>query len=431
MKMSVLGKGMTVDVEEFVSEYGPAPWEVVNEVLADADIPYTISQPSGNSAENFEAILTHAMTKAQVGLDALSSGEKAVLFLLPKLWIVENKLVGLPKLILFDEVDATLHPSLTRLLTGTLRKLAAQKNSHVVLVTHSPSTVSLIAREDPGSVFVLNSDGDNPPKHALVKSSSEQAVHELTNGIISVTNSTTFVITEASTDENVYRNLFDALTAKEHLEKNPNLVFLRASETKDDGKGGGKGQVRNWAKKLTEAGLPNFKGLIDLDYRNAARPPIYVLDRYAIENFLLDPLLVFARLLEKRLHTEFLENEFPEVFKTDHNLSQLNSLTESELQEIVDSVCKLIKTVPGEDGQPIEGTTLVEYINGKKTYIPNWLLLGRGKALHDNVKAKFDATRREGPRAFASLTELGDILSRNIPGFIPRSLVDCFSDLQT
>jgi len=431
--MSGLYGDMNVSAKDFVSDYGRLPWEVVNEVLAEADIPYTINHPGSNSSQNFQAVLTHKVTGAPVGLDSLSSGERAVLFLLPKFWIVDNKLVGLPKLILFDEVDATLHPSLTRLLTGTLRKLAKNKNSHVVLVTHSPSTVSLIAKQDPDAVFILTADNGNPPKHTLVKSTSEQAVHELTDGIISVTSSTTFVITEASTDEFVYRNLFEVLTAKGHLSKSPNIVFLRASSIKDDGNGGGSGQVRLWAEKLSEAGLPNFKGLIDLDYGNVAPPPIYVLDRYAIENFLLDPILIFARLLEKRLHMKFLENKIPEVFITDHNLSQLNALTESELQGIVDCICELIKPVTDKNGDSIEGKDTIEYVNGKKVSVPKWLLLGRGKQLHDNVKAVFDASRREAnePRAFGSLIDLSDILTKNIPGFIPRSLVDRFNELQS
>ena len=98
--MTALENDMTVDATTFLMDYGPPPWKVVNDVLAEAGIPYFISQPSGNRAETFQAILQHNVTKATVGLDSLSSGERAILFLLPRLWFVDNKLVGLPKLCL-------------------------------------------------------------------------------------------------------------------------------------------------------------------------------------------------------------------------------------------------------------------------------------------------------------------------------------------
>lgn len=207
-------------------------------------------------------------------------------------------------------------------------------------------------------------------------------------------------------------------------------MFLRASEEKDDGIGGGSGQVRSWAQKLTEAGIPNFKGLIDLDYGNAEAHPIYVLDRYAIENLLLDPILIFARLVEKRLHTDLLNNEFPEVFVNDHNLSLLNNQTNEELQRIANAVCSRVREVFDKAGNTIEGTTQIEYLNGKLIEVPTWFLHGRGKNLHENVIAKFDRGR-DGPRAFSNLTDLGEILTKNIPDFIPLSLANLFKALQT
>lgn len=204
----------SVCLQEFIGKFGPAPWEIVNEVLAEANIPYTINSPGTNSSKSFNAVLTHKVTGNPVQLGSLSSGEKAVLFLLPKLRIPDGKLVRLPKLILFDEMDATLHPSLTRLLMSTLSKLGSNNNSHIVLVTHSPSTVALIAEQNPDAVFVLTSNNENPPRHALSKSSSEIAVQELTDGIISVTSSTQFVITEASTDGQLFHVLENRIICK-------------------------------------------------------------------------------------------------------------------------------------------------------------------------------------------------------------------------
>lgn len=291
--------------------------------------------------------------------------------------------------------------------------------------------MSLIAQESPDAIFILNCNEGNPPRHSLSRKTPEYVIHELTDGIISVTSSTTFVITEASTDENAYRTIFETLTSKGILQKNPNLVFLRATEKGNDGYGGGKGQVRNWSEKLTEAGLPNFKGIIDCDYGNTAKPPIYVLDRYAIENLLLDPILIFARLVEKRLHTKLLNNEFPEIFKNNHNISLLNEQKNEDLQRIADAVCSSVREVKDKGGNEIEGITSIKYFNGKQIEVPKWFLYGYGKKLKKNVEARFDRSRRNGDRAFANLDDMTNILTRNIPEFTPCSLIDLFEKLQS
>lgn len=60
--MKSLEDGTTVDAEEFLDEYGPLPWKVVDEILEEAGIPYTITSPDTNHLQAFKAVLEHKIT---------------------------------------------------------------------------------------------------------------------------------------------------------------------------------------------------------------------------------------------------------------------------------------------------------------------------------------------------------------------------------
>jgi len=332
------------------------------------------------------------------------------------------------------------HPSLTKLFIQTLSVVKLHSGSYVSLITHSPSTVAIVAQEHPNAVFVVEPDDSNPPVHTVKRTSAELAVHTLTSGLVSVTPGSQIVITEASTDEIVYRDLYSTLIHQNEIPPTPNLVFLRASEKKpdkekktsrqgNDGSGGGKDQVRQWVEKLNEIKLPNFRGLIDLDSGNEAHGPIHVLDRYSIENLLLDPVLIFARILQKQLHLEVFDREkLSSVFLTDFNLTTLDLQTSEEIQAIADLVLGKIRVEEEWKVDGLEERILIEYRNGKSVMVPKWVLFARGKDVLVNVRAAFDQSR-SGDRLFSSLQDLGQLLSKNIPGFIPKSFVETMKRL--
>jgi hypothetical protein len=65
--------------------------------------------------------------------------------------------------------------------------------------------------------------------------------------------------------------------------------------------GGGKSVVTQWVEKFDAAPLKDmFRGIIDLDSGNSGGPRIGVLGRYTIENYQLDPIVVFGVLLDER-----------------------------------------------------------------------------------------------------------------------------------
>jgi predicted ATPase len=49
----------------------------------------------------------------------------------------------LPRALLLDEIDASLHPSMIRTLLNAVQTAFVDKGSKVIVATHSPTTVAL------------------------------------------------------------------------------------------------------------------------------------------------------------------------------------------------------------------------------------------------------------------------------------------------
>src|SRR5437870_4901139 len=83
---------------------------------------------------------------AEINFSDLSSGEKILAsFALCLYYAAEkNQIARYPRVLLLDEIDAPLHPSMTQsVLAAIQRVLIAQEKVKVVLTTHSPTTVAL------------------------------------------------------------------------------------------------------------------------------------------------------------------------------------------------------------------------------------------------------------------------------------------------
>lgn len=251
--------------DQFDARFGEPPWDFVNRLLAEAHLYFEINRPEGRAERPFEAKLQDKDTQVEVSFQDLSSGEKIIMSFLLCLYNASDSArhVIYPKILLFDEVDAPLHPSMTQDLIRVIDSvLVKDKGIKVILTTHSPATVSF---SPDGSLFRLEK---HPRK--LAPSSRELAIQTLTSGYISVTENTRFVITEAKADRLFYTSINRKLVDRSKLKPTPNLVFLQATDKKDR-TGGGHRQVRDWGEKLPAAGLTQVLGLIDRDVNNT--PP--------------------------------------------------------------------------------------------------------------------------------------------------------------
>lgn len=128
---------------EFVERHGPPPLDVLNEVLEEFDCNgYRFVQPnfypSPGQAINQATIqlqLIHKTEGYQTAIGNLSSGEQTLLAL--ALAVYKARRSRLCRVLLLDEVDTSLHPSMTNQMLRALNGVfVEQKGMNVIMATH-------------------------------------------------------------------------------------------------------------------------------------------------------------------------------------------------------------------------------------------------------------------------------------------------------
>lgn len=167
----------TLSEDEFTKRHGPKPWNVVNEILKTfSSLPYSINSPEGLARnDNFQIKLIHD-EKPSVSpvFNELSSGERILMALVASIF-KSNTDSHFPDVLLLDEIDASLHPSMMKNLLDVIQNIFLQNGVKVILVTHSPTTIALSPEE---SIFVVNKSGEN----RIVKKTQSEALEILTEG---------------------------------------------------------------------------------------------------------------------------------------------------------------------------------------------------------------------------------------------------------
>lgn len=172
------GKNYPVMTEtEFLSVHGEKPWDVINSILAQFDsLDYKINSPEGvDIFSNYQLRLTHKR-KPDLHLDfgSLSSGERVLMALVAAIYKSSSD-NHFPDVILLDELDASLHPSMIKNMLSVIGDIFLVRGIKVILVTHSPTTIAL-APDD--SVYLMNKEG----VERIQKTSKENALSILTEG---------------------------------------------------------------------------------------------------------------------------------------------------------------------------------------------------------------------------------------------------------
>jgi ABC-type dipeptide/oligopeptide/nickel transport system ATPase component len=402
---------------EVPSKIGPAPWDVLNETFQAAEFPYRVTNPLGSRLlDTYHLYLEDPQSGLKLRPQDLSSGEITLLGLV--LWLYSSKHHGrFPRLLLLDEPDAHLHPSMTRHFLNVLKEVLVDRyNVRVILTTHSPSTVALAPD---GSIFEMSR---TKPRIKASKSKSD-TIGLLTAGLVTVSPSTRYVLVEDEGDVEFYGAVRDILSDygpsrdPRAIKPSPSIVFLPASVGAGKGKiGGGKSVVSQWVDKFDQAPLDQIiRGVIDRDTGNTSNARVYVLGRYSIENYLLDPFAVFDILLD--------QGTAPPV--TGINISagdehRIRTLTEVELQNIVAAARAMIEpTIPGLNSAEL-APQAVSFTNGKTVEYPGWMINRRGHDLLPLYQSVFGGPGIiSPPRLYKSLrrvrlipTELADIMDK-------------------
>ena len=170
------------------------PWEVLRENLTqmhqaggDAELfNFDFSDPEGDrinfanhSRYSFEAKMKNRATGDSYPAKNLSSGEKILMTLFLAAF---NQSMGRrpPKLVLLDEVDSVLHPSMISALIIGLKNQFVKNGTRVIMATHSVTTVAML---EEGEIYRV-ARRDN--KVDILSVTKSEAVSELSEGIATI-----------------------------------------------------------------------------------------------------------------------------------------------------------------------------------------------------------------------------------------------------
>lgn len=118
-----------------------APWTILNQLFEKLRFKYRFKTDYVFTTPNMEENPKLRDNIEIRNLMDLSDGEKAILKL--ALISLDEEISKDIKLILFDEYDAPLNPSLTEALYHVIEKFYIEKGIQVIMTTHSPATISL------------------------------------------------------------------------------------------------------------------------------------------------------------------------------------------------------------------------------------------------------------------------------------------------
>lgn len=169
-----------LDEQEFFAVHGGKPWDLINKILEEFDtMHYKINSLEGSDYfGSFQLKLKHTEKDIEIDFGSLSSGEKILMALVASIYKSSSD-KHFPDILLLDEVDASLHPSMMKNMLGVIQNVFLSQGVKVILVTHSPTTIALAPEE---SIYVMNRSGLN----RIEKKSKPDALSILTQGFATI-----------------------------------------------------------------------------------------------------------------------------------------------------------------------------------------------------------------------------------------------------
>jgi predicted ATP-binding protein involved in virulence len=415
-----------LSVERFKELYGDAPWELINDILAETSLNVKVQVPTrANVHEMHEIKLIHTENGKKISFSDLSSGEKAIIALVIAMYNVQNA-IGFPEALLLDEPDASMHPSMTKFFFKIVHRIFVQeKKIKVIITTHSPTTVVLAPEE---SLYLI-SRTDPMISHVT----KDKAIKALTVDIPTLSirqENRRQVFVEAPNDENFYGKIFQLLN-DQYLKSEVSLLFIQSGASATDKNKqpiANCDQVRRITELLRESGNHLIWGIIDRDVANKSTESVLVLgqeNRYSIENYIFDPVLIGGLLLREKLFTA-------EQMNLPQNLpyNRFDEFDNASLQAMTNFVCDniAIAMVGLLDQTPQTET----YINGKTTAVPKWYFETQGHDLEKYIVKSFPelASIKKNREDLLKLHILDHIVG-DFPGYLSTDFLDVFAAIQS
>jgi hypothetical protein len=394
----------------------PPPWDTLHSILRRFNAAVRFSTPATanvNALNAFSTELIGTTSGARLKPSDLSPGEQMLVKLAVWTWHVMPIPDYEAKLLLLDEPDAHLHTQSIPILLTLLRdEFVTRRKMTVVLATHRPDTIALAPA---GSIFELYG-----PPPSIRSVSNAGAIASLSAHLFAAAPSTRCVLVEDADDARFYEGMYRRATKAADWPAGPRLVFQSAGYGEGSSKvPGGKKPVAAWVAKLASAELfPFVQGIRDRDAGNdlPTATGVHVLSRYAIENYVCDPIAVYASLIQAGQEGNISVTLSRSISRGEQR--SLLSLPNAELQAIADAVCAAVVPHLGPLASGEDILEPVSFVDGRTLLYPRWLLNRNGHALEGSFFAAFG---KAGSKKDLTLAlEMAPLISKDIADLFQR-----------
>ena len=405
----------------FVEKYGPPPWNFVNQILEECRLDFRVDAPPLHENTSYEPKLQKLSIPVEMRFGDLSSGEKVLMSFALCLYNSQDGRQSkvFPKLLLLDEVDAPLHPSMTRSLLNTIQNvLVRDKNVAVILTTHSPSTVALAPEE---AIYSMDPSG---PRLDKVTKSAALSILTAEVPTLSVSfDGRRQIFVESRTDANLYDSLYQRY--KGNLDSERSLVFIEVGKREESGgeKNSGCEQVIRLVEDLASGGNQSVLGLVDWDGKRDPSGRIHVLSpgiRDGLESLLFDPVLLVTTIARENLGF----GKSKGIFQDGDSYLSLSNWDGAQWQRAVDTVQRIVL-----DPLEIKETIDVEYINGMSLKIEKSYLHLDDHELEKAIVNSFGFLQPRNRRAGDLMRHITDTILADFPMLVPKDLLRTMSGL--
>jgi ABC-type branched-subunit amino acid transport system ATPase component len=146
------------------------PWEIINQLLEEYKFKFKVLEPTENDTSSYELKFTGG-----IKYDTLSTGEKIIFQMVCLAYQGFGGNVAGTKLLLLDEFDAHLNPSMAKMFIDIVQNvLMKQFGMQVMMTTHSPSTVAYAPAE---SIFWMENG-------KITQKNKQEVLKDLANGLV-------------------------------------------------------------------------------------------------------------------------------------------------------------------------------------------------------------------------------------------------------
>jgi predicted ATPase len=407
--------------DQFFEKHGEPPWDFVNRILEVCNLDFRVEPPPLHEVSSYEPKLNKISKDVEMRFQDLSSGEKVLMSFALCLYNAsdERQEKHFPKLLLLDEIDAPLHPSMVLSLLKTIQEVLVEgKGVSVILTTHSPSTVALAPEE---TLYEMNPSGP-----VVEKITRSRSLSILTAGVPTL--SVSFdgrrqVFVESKTDAFIYEKLYQAY--KHRLDTERSLTFIEVGRTDSTGveKNSGCAQVERIVKTLAVNGNSSVFGLVDWDGDREPTDRVHVLSpktRDGLESLILDPTLLAATLIKEN-HQFCVDRE---IITADDRYTHIGNWDKSKWQPIIEKIQTIIL-----ENELTPDSINITYLSGVALSVDREYLQMDDHALEERVISKFGFLRPKNNHAGGLMKHIVISILGDYPDLLPCDLITTFSTI--